>query len=416
MIIAQVTVTLREPPEAVSTDADGLKQQLERIARSDVFSTKESLAGLLRFLVEQSISDADGPVRETEIGVRYFGKPHFDPRTDSTVRVQIGRLREALAHYYSGHGAVDPIILELPKGGYRIRFYSRLTPAPDNSGTSAENDHNLPAANLTPNSRLSAALGRPFRAAAAVVLGVAVLSLLLAHSLTARQTAVETLWKPFTKRSDDALVIFSNPRFVGQATTGLRLYDPADAAPPLINETYSGTGEVFAVHELTRTLTLLHKPLTLRRARLLIWEEAKNRDLIFLGAPNQNSPTGELRLRHFAFQTTHGITGFSNLDPRPGEPKSWVGTGPPYTLDYAVIAQLPGFDPSRRAMILAGTTTYGTQAAAEFVCREESVAELLSKLGVQRGAPLPPFEALLQVRITGGVALEAHVLALRTGN
>ena len=95
------------------------------------------------------------------------------------------------------------------------------------------------------------------------------------------------------------------------------LYDPAEPPAPVINETYWGTGEVFAVHELTRTLTLMHKPLAMRRAQLPICDEAKNRDLIFLGAPNQNSPSGELRLRHFAFQTTHGITGFSNLDSRP---------------------------------------------------------------------------------------------------
>ena len=163
------------------------------------------------------------------------------------------------------------------------------------------------------------------------------------------------------------------------------------------------------MHELTRTLTVLHKPVTLRRARLLVWEEAKNRDLIFLGAPNQNSPSGELRLRHFAFQNINGITSFTNLHPQPGEPESYVGSGPPLTLDYAVIAQLPGFDPSRRALILAGTTTYGTQAAAEFVCRESSAAELLSRLGLRRGATLPPFEALLAGahyrRSSSGIAL-----------
>ena len=404
-------------PEPLSSDVGGLRQQLERIARSELFSAKDSLLGLLRFLVEHSISDADGPVRETEIGVRHFGKPHFDPRTDSTVRVQIGRLRDALAHYYSGPGATDPIILELPKGGYRVRFYSRFDPTPENGERSGEHYRSpgfAETATISP-SRHSTVFRKPHWIAVGIVVVCLAVAFVIVRSVTARASAIETFWKPFVQHSDDVLVIFSNPRFVGQSITGLKLYDPAQPAPAWINETYSGTGEVFAVHEITRTLTLLHRPITLRRARLLVWEEAKNRDLIFLGSPSQNSPSGELRLRHFAFQNIDGTTGFVNLHPRPGEPKSYVGSGPPYTLDYAVIAQLPGFDPSRRALILAGTTTYGTQAAAEFVCRENSVAELLAKLGLVRGAALPPFEALLQVRIAGGVALESRLLAVRTG-
>ena len=397
-----VTLVLREERIPLSSDSDGLQQQLERIAKSELFSAKGSLLNLLRFLVEHSISDADGPVRETEIGVKHFGKPHFDPRTDSTVRVQIGRLRDALAHYYSATGATDPIILELPKGGYRIRFYSRLNPA---------NGKAVPIA--------ASIQAMVFRKSYWIVGGIVVtclaLSLLIVRSIASRPSAIETFWRPLVQHSDGALVIFSNPRFVGQSITGLKLYDSSQPAPDWINETYSGTGEVFAVHELTRTLTLLRKPITLRRARLLVWEEAKSRDLIFLGSPSQNSPSEELRLRHFTFQNINGTIGFTNVHPRSGEPKSYVGSGPPFTLDYAVIAQLPGFDPSRRAMILAGTTTYGTQAAAEFVCREDSVAELLAKLGLHRGASVPSFEALLQVRITGGVALQSQLVAVRTG-
>ncbi len=397
-----VTAVLREEPIPFSSDLDGLRQQLARIAGSEIFAAKESLLRLLRFLVDHSMSEGDGPLRETEIGVKHFGKPHFDPRTDSTVRVQIGRLRDALAEYYSGAGATDSIILELPKGGYRVRFYSRLSPG---------NGDVVPAA-PSPEPK---AFRKSRWIFGGILLACLTLSALIVRGIVDRPTAIETLWRPFTQHSDGALVIFSNPSFVGQSTSGLKLYDPAQPAPEWINETYSGTGEVFAVHELTRTLTLLHRPITLRRARLLVWEEAKSRDLIFIGSPSQNSPSKEIRLRHFLFQNVNGTIGFTNAHPRAGESQYYVGSGPPFTVDYAVIAQVPGFEPSQRALILAGTTTYGTQAAAEFVCREDSAAELLSKLGLRRGANVPPFEALIQVRITGGVALQSHLIAVRTG-
>ena len=39
------------------------------------------------------------------------------------------------------------------------------------------------------------------------------------------------------------------------------------------------------------------------------------------------------------------------------------------TEDYAVVGFLPGLNPARSVLILAGTTTFGTQAAVEYVCR-----------------------------------------------
>jgi len=58
-----------------------------------------------------------GTVKEYQIATEVFGRPRdFDPRLDSTVRVQTGRLRSKLAEYYAGSGADDPIIVEVPRG------------------------------------------------------------------------------------------------------------------------------------------------------------------------------------------------------------------------------------------------------------------------------------------------------------
>jgi hypothetical protein len=62
---------------------------------------------------------------------------------------------------------------------------------------------------------------------------------------------------------------------------------------------------------------------------------------------------------------------------------------------------------------LAGTTTMGTQAAAEYVCREDSLAELLRRLGVSKAEELMPFEALLRVKVSHGVPVKTDLLAVR---
>ena len=64
---------------------------------------------------------------------------------------------------------------------------------------------------------------------------------------------------------------------------------------------------------------------------------------------------------------------------------------------------------------MAGTTTIGTQAAVEYVCRQSSVEELLLRLPVSQTGQLKPFEAVIRVKVTRGVPVETELVALRSG-
>jgi hypothetical protein len=64
-------------------------------------------------------------------------------------------------------------------------------------------------------------------------------------------------------------------------------------------------------------------------------------------------------------------------------------------------------------MVLAGTTTFGTQAAVEFVCRRSSVESLLSQLFASSPGDLKPFEAVVRVRIALGVPVGMDLAAVR---
>lgn len=57
------------------------------------------------------------------IGLEVFDKDeNFDPQTDAIVRVEAGRLRRLLEHYYLDEGNNDEIIISLPKGRYEPSF------------------------------------------------------------------------------------------------------------------------------------------------------------------------------------------------------------------------------------------------------------------------------------------------------
>jgi tRNA isopentenyl-2-thiomethyl-A-37 hydroxylase MiaE len=63
-------------------------------------------------------------------------------------------------------------------------------------------------------------------------------------------------------------------------------------------------------------------------------------------------------------------------------------------------------------LILAGTTTIGTQAAVEYVCQQSSLEELLRKMGVASAQELKPFEAVVRVKVARGVPVGTELVAL----
>jgi hypothetical protein len=174
-----------------------------------------------------------------------------------------------------------------------------------------------------------------------------------------------------------------------------------------------------AVSELSNLFSLSGRPPRLKRAELLTWDEAKDANVAFVGAPEANSRVGELApLQHFKFKSSHeeprfGVGGIINVHPAEGEDPAYFGSGQPYTFDYAVIAMLPNLHPERKVLILAGTNTYGCQAAADFLTRPDLLRELYRRLGVPQGGKMPDFEVLLKVSVSGGVPMRAEVLIVR---
>src|SRR5689334_5541363 len=60
-------------------------------------------------------------LKEYSVGIDALGKPAtYDPRHDSTVRIQVGRLRQKLAEYYRTEGKDDLLIVDLPKGRFKL--------------------------------------------------------------------------------------------------------------------------------------------------------------------------------------------------------------------------------------------------------------------------------------------------------
>src|SRR5580765_1801983 len=105
-------------------------QQVERLTKSHSLHSSESLCRLLRYLAEHTLDHPGLALKEYQIATEVLGRPPgFDPQSDSTVRVQAGRLRVKLAEYYAHEGVNDPILVEIPKGSYVLAFQLRGNPS-----------------------------------------------------------------------------------------------------------------------------------------------------------------------------------------------------------------------------------------------------------------------------------------------
>ncbi len=108
------------------TELEAGRRQLERVLASPGFLRNERMSRFLRFLADRHLEGNDQQLKESVIAVEVFGRrTDHDPAQDSIVRTEAGRLRARLAEYYVGEGKDDPIVIELPKGGYIPAFQSR---------------------------------------------------------------------------------------------------------------------------------------------------------------------------------------------------------------------------------------------------------------------------------------------------
>src|SRR5947208_6830207 len=100
-----------------------LRDALGQVVGSREFLRSEQLRGLDSYLVEAAIQDRTDVLKESVIGVEFFGLPSdFDPRSDPAVRMAMKRLRERLERYYFGEGAADRIEIALKPGSYAPQF------------------------------------------------------------------------------------------------------------------------------------------------------------------------------------------------------------------------------------------------------------------------------------------------------
>ena len=100
-----------------------VRAELEKILSSNVFSSADRMRRFLRVVVEETLANRGDNLNELLLGITVYDRDKkFDPRVDSIVRVDAGRLRSKLREFYASKEASSSIEIEIPKGSYKAAF------------------------------------------------------------------------------------------------------------------------------------------------------------------------------------------------------------------------------------------------------------------------------------------------------
>jgi hypothetical protein len=415
------------------TPASDTIQCVDRILQSETFRNSPSSRRLLKYLADHSFSPDSERLKEYSIGVDAFGKPSdYDPRLDSTVRIQIGRLRQKLAEYYQAEGKDDLVVVDLPKGHFRLVCDTRPAPAEPAEVVPTA----LPAIEIPelPKNR-----SNPWRiatfvlAATCLALAIAALRPQSAPTAPASWTAdLSDLWRPFVNSKKPLVIAVGNPLFLQFENKAVYRDLSSENAEDMMRSPqfealsnalggrstrpihyYAAVGDVTSAFELGARLGQQQSAMSIVRSSQLQWQQIADANVLFLGPPRFfGDKLGSLPV---VLEVTEVAGGFQILHPRNGEQTFYKFREPQgfFAEDgeaCVLITHAPGPVGNTDVMTFAGNSTFG-RAGAVAAFTDPSFAKLLtSKLRAKNGRIPAYFQVLLRVKYKGGVPTETSYL------
>lgn len=402
------------------------EQAADALLRAGLVRDHTNLHYLLTYLIQHSLDDHPEPLKEFTIGVEALGKPEgYDPRLDSTVRVDISKLRTKLREYYQHEGVTSPLRIEIPKGQYDL-VYVRV---PHLIETSPLSLPMTPIEEITPRRAWSHWLWGAL--AIALVAGLSGFGIARYFSPARSDTKpltpeLQAFWQPYLQATTPSLLVYGTPMFVRLDRYFYReprLNDWKDveqdeevskAAAALGTKEkrpsfkFTGVGEAEALFLLTRLMTDHSSPLNVKRSSNLSWEDMKGRHVLLVGSQKYNPQILRLPFQP-KYEADRGRV--TNLNPQSGEETEYRNSfkdtlGEPLET-YAIISVCEGIDPNTRVTILACSSNEGTGGAAEYVTRADTMKELFQQMKLDPAKPLPKaFQVVIRVKLNEGVPVQ----------
>lgn len=394
--------------------------ELDRIVQSRFLRESKQLCALLTHAVHETLAGREDGLKEYILGLQVFNRPpDYDPRNDAIVRVQASLLRKRLAEFYDHDGHGSPLRIELPRGGYAVRFVHAEGTPTETAPTELPNEEE-PVAQQLARPRYWTVLS------AGVALGALLATLCTLWITRAGRTpapAAPALWGAVVDSKAETIVSFGVPLFfsggggffVRDTTVNVvgddfgRIQHLADLLGHPFRpqeDVYTGIGDAIGTHHIATWLQRHGVRTTVANSNYLGLSDVEDKNLVVVSSARFQTLLQQLhRPDLFPFDPgDNGAgSGYFVHDPLPGElpvyrPSGAMGVN----TSYAVLTLWPGRQPGTRMIYLSGIETWSTQGAANFAIDPDRLADLQRRLDADpptgpRGRKGPYFQVLIRV-------------------
>jgi hypothetical protein len=412
------------PPAHPSfTDAEkaAILRELRNIVNSQPFRNSVRSKQFLSYVVQHKLEGRDELLKERTIGAEIFQrKVDYATSDDSVVRVQAGEVRRRLERYNHTAPSSSTVRIELPLGSYAPEFrWGSIAPPLDVKPAATSKKRWLPW-----------------------TVGVLSLALVLVVAFGTRlpnrspkESALDQFWSPVFGTSQPVLICLAKPLLYrpsmelyrryskahpGTFQTEVERYDKALPLDPNAKLVWGdmrpytdygvAMGDVYVAARLSALFDHINKPSQVRIGTNYSFEDLRNSPAVVVGAFNNRwtmQMTSNLR---FAFVEQDGTFRIQEQGPSGGA-KSWVlGPHGEIVEDFAIVTRLLDAKTGQVLIAAAGLGANGTQAAGEFISRQDYLEEAF------RSAPpvwqKKNLQVVLQTTVTDSVAGPPRVVAI----
>lgn len=403
------------------------RAQVERILQSRIFRSSEVIRHLFEYLADKSLQGEADSLKEYTIALDALGKPEsFDPRHESVVRMHLVRLRQKLTEFYNTEGADEPVVIDIPKGGFKVRFEPRAVSFPQPLPPAAEPVIETPKRSWARRELI-------FAGALGLTLASTIFLLFqFGHSRRAEAAnsewtpALRELWNPLLSPDRRLVVCVATPLFVRVPGFGFlressvndwddvqsskKLNSMEDALRAGISEpsySYTEAGTATAAFMLGQFLAPRRQAVKVTRANVLSWSEIAESNVIFLGSAAGVHQTEDLPV---GVSLQLEPTGIRNVRPHPGEPVFMADrpaqNGAEGGESYALISRLPAMNGPGAILMLSGNQTASVVSGVQAFTNPDVAQMLASHLKSASGAIPKYFQAVLRVKAMDDVPVK----------
>jgi hypothetical protein len=425
---------------------------IDRVAAASQFARSTRLRDFLLYVGRKSLKDDGAEIHEQEIGVQVFGRPEsYDRSQDNIVRVNATELRKRIESYFATEGVEEPLVFSIPRGGYKPVFRWRHACAGETVLVLEEARETVmvPVLAKVISPPKTEALSPRRRTVWLWLWGAATLALIAgcggllwqnhelrrSADLFAQRPAVAAFWMSMVHAAPqtdivlpDASVSMSEEvtgkpislsdyldrKFTGGESAGQMSADRRQALDTIFNHNLVTLGDFHAAQQIL-SLTPIASTLRLTPARFYEADSIKRDNVILIGGKKAN-PWARLfdeRLNFsLEYDNAHSQAFVTNRHPLTGELARYEPVmDRNATTAYCVVAYFPNPSRTGRVMLLAGTDSDATAAAAEFLLSEEGMLSLKSRISSEQS---PYFEALMKTSRLSGTSFNAELMAVRS--